>query len=396
MSNPSTKLPFGYWSHHVTVKKNDFKYKSLSSWSCNTAVGCLHGCLFCYVPETSAIKQADKLSEHGVADPDSEWGGYSLLRRWDNAKFLSSLRSAAKDEIKPDGNRAVMFSTTTDPYQLFTKAHSPSSYQLLNRHNELLMRRALTAIRDESDFNVRILTRSGVSKNHFDLFKSFGDRLVFGMSLPTLNDDLRKLYEPDAPGVDQRLRTLQKAKEQGLNVFVAIAPTYPECDEADLRATLEAVKKIEPITIYHEPINIRAENVTRIAAHAKVQQYEFKAETFATSDSWASYALKQLMDVQRLATELGIVDQLHLWPDQELRFGATTPTATTSKKRFLDRLQSEYGVPEAEVEDVYLRYTAWLEGWWTRISEWPGQAKQEGWTVPTIPAEFLPPVAVQS
>ena len=47
-----------------------------------------------------------------------------------------------------------------------------------------------------------------------------------------------------------------------------MAPTYPECDEADLRATLKAVAELEPITIFHEPINIRAENVARIEAQA--------------------------------------------------------------------------------------------------------------------------------
>ena len=84
------------------------------------------------------------------------------------------------------------------------------------------------------------------------------------MSLPTLRNDLAKVYEPKAPAPSQRLATLHAAKKAGLHVYVAIAPTYPECDEADLRATLKAVAELEPITIFHEPINIRAENVARI------------------------------------------------------------------------------------------------------------------------------------
>ena len=81
------------------------------------------------------------------------------------------------------------------------------------------------------------------------------------MSLPTLRNDLAKLYEPKAPPPSTRLATLRAAKEAGLNVYVAMAPTYPECDEVDLRATLEAVVELKPITVFHEPINIRAENV---------------------------------------------------------------------------------------------------------------------------------------
>src|SRR5439155_1346115 len=82
---------------------------------------------------------------------------------------------------------------------------------------------------------------SPLARGDFDLFKSFGKRLVFGMSLPTLRNDLAKVYEPKAPAPSQRLATLHAAKEAGLHVDVALAPTYPECDEADLRATLQAL-----------------------------------------------------------------------------------------------------------------------------------------------------------
>ena len=113
------------------------------------------------------------------------------------------------------------------------------------------------------------LCRSPLARADFDLFKSFGPRLLFGMSLPTLRNDLAKVYEPKAPAPSQRLAALRAAREAGLHVYVAVAPTYPECDETDLRATLKAVAEIEPVTIFHEPINIRAENVARIEAHAR-------------------------------------------------------------------------------------------------------------------------------
>ena len=88
------------------------------------------------------------------------------------------------------------------------------------------------------------------------------------MSLPALRNDLSKIYEPKAPAPSQRLATLRAAHEARLNVYVAVAPTHPECDEADLRATLQAVAEIKPVTIFHEPINIRAENVERFESHA--------------------------------------------------------------------------------------------------------------------------------
>ncbi len=80
----------------------------------------------------------------------------------------------------------------------------------------------------------------------FDLYQTFGNRLVFGMSLPTLRNDLAKIYEPKAPAPSQRFATLQEAKAARLHVYVAIAPTYPECDEEDLRATLAAIAGSRP------------------------------------------------------------------------------------------------------------------------------------------------------
>src|SRR4030095_2986831 len=179
-----------------------------------------------------------------------------------------------------------------------------------------LVRRSLELIRDHSTLNVRILTRSPLARADFDLFKSFGPRLLFGMSLPTLRNDLSKVYEPKAPAPSQRLATLHTAKEAGLHVYVAVAPTYPECDEADLRATLKAVKEVKPITIFHEPINIRAENVARIETQAESLGVRLRTEVFSTREAWQDYAVDALRTVRELAKEVGLEKRLHLWPDK--------------------------------------------------------------------------------
>ena len=132
-----------------------------------------------------------------------------------------------------------MFSSTTDPYQVIRNPDMAKTREL-TKANLAMVSRALELIRDRSSLNVRILTRSPLARVHFDLFRSFGHRLLFGMSIPTLRNDLADIYEPKAPAPTQRLETLQKAKEQGLHVYVAMAPTYPECDAADIRATMQA------------------------------------------------------------------------------------------------------------------------------------------------------------
>jgi DNA repair photolyase len=314
------KSPVDFWHAPAVIAENHFIYKSLSNWAFNVAVGCSHACRFCYVPSTATIKQGPKLAEYGVKDPDAEWGDYVLLRPWDEQKFLASLRSAEntpRKQLKPDGNRAVIYCSTTDPYQVIHHP-DPARQRELASHSRFLVRRSLELIRDESTLNVRILTRSPLARADFDIFKSFGKRLVFGMSLPTLRNDLAKVYEPKAPAPSQRLATLKAAVGAGLHVYVAMAPTYPECDEADLRATLKAVAELKPITVFHEPINIRAENVARIEEQAAETGVQLQTEVFASRESWQNYAVNALHTVSELAKEAGLSKRLHLWPDKSL------------------------------------------------------------------------------
>lgn len=370
--------PFDFWPEPAVIARNEFKFKSLSSWSFNISMGCSHGCRFCYVPSTSTNKHATALKKYGIADPDAEWGGYSLLRPWDEKKFLASLKSAEKVPVKKlnaDGNRAVMFCSTTDPFQVF-KASTAEKTKLLNDSAKAVVTKALEAIRDHSTLNVRILTRSPMARQFFDLFKSFGNRLTFGMSIPTLDNRLARVYEPNAPAPSKRLATLQAAKEAGLHVFVAIAPTYPECDEADLRNTLLTVKSLEPITIFHEPINMRADNVARIAEHAKELDVKLKTEVFADPLSWRRYSLESLMLMEWIAGEVGLKDCLKLWPDKDLKsesFYLEIRKLGWEKRSLTSYERKRYR--EQDALNYEKQYLPWLESWWSRISDWPGERR---------------------
>jgi DNA repair photolyase len=327
------------WKKPVTIEPNGFKHKSLSMWSCNVAVGCNHGCTFCYVPQVSTNRMASVLAKHGVKDPDEEWGGYVFPRPFEEGVFLKSLRAAEREKrLNADGNRAVMFCTTTDPYQVVS-ANIPKSGEA----NVLPTRRALEMILEYSTVNVRILTRSPLARQDFDLMRQFGKRLMFGMSLPTLDNALARIYEPKAPAPAKRLETLQLAKESGLHVFVAVAPVYPDCSTADMKETLAAVAALEPLTVFMEPINIRGENVKRIEKRARELNRGVRSEVFRSNETWRAYAWEQLHQFEALARQAGLGDDiLHLWPD--------------------DSLQAKHP------DDL-----TWLGRHWDKVSAWPGK-----------------------
>lgn len=385
MHEPLGEL-FDFWHVPAKIDPNNFKFKSLSCWSLNISVGCAHACRFCYVPSAAANKQAPILAKYGVDDPDAQWGGYSLLRPWNEKVFLASLLKAENTslaDLNPDGNRAVILCSTTDPYQVF-RASTAEKSRTLNSASLDMVGRALELILERSTLNVRILTRSPLARKHFNLFARFGDRLLFGMSLPTLDDQLAKLYEPKAPAPTQRLKTLQAAKAAGLRVYVAVAPTYPDCDESDLNRTLLAVRALDPVTVFHEPINIRSENVERIEAHANSLGRDVRTEVFRTTGTWARYALQSLQSVQRLATKLNLLDRLHLWPDRTL---AHEKVFLEAQKNVLPEGQQPRTVYEEDhwkeaQRPAYEKCRHWIEGWHARISEWPGVRQGRAGRVP--------------
>jgi hypothetical protein len=100
--------------------------------------------------------------------------------------------------------------------------------------------------------------------------------------------------------------------------------------------------------VFHEPINIRAQNVNRIQAHAQTLGAKVNTQVFASPAAWRQYAMESLLTVQSLAAKLGLADRLHSWPDKSL---GTAAAANATPK------------PEA-----HLRF---IHRCWNRISEWP-------------------------
>lgn len=344
----------GIYDNAVEVAVNKFKHKSLSAFSLNVAIGCFFGCRFCYVPSASTIWLGWKLVRYGVLDADADWGDYCLIRRWDEKKFRKSLAKAValpKEKIAPDGHRAVMLCTNTDPYQPVFHP-DPMIRAKLGQYLRLIVRRSLEILLEPEfqTLNVRILTRGLAVKEDFDLMRKFGNRLILGMSVPTLDNRLARLYEPKAPAPTRRLEMLHSAKRVGIPVYVAMAPTYPECGESDIRRSMEAIADLNPLTIFAEPINARAKNVDRIENEAMRKGMETKAGIIRGRETRIRYAIEQLKLIEKVAGELGIQDKLHLWPDQELAAEEVV------------KIQPD---PES--------YRSWIKGYHYRISEWPGK-----------------------
>ena len=357
----TTKAPppviSGQHSIPATIERNHFKYKSLSSWALNLFMGCAHGCRFCYVTDTSTNKQTNLLRSYGVRDAVEDWGSYVLVRPWNRTKFMASLEKAEQTHpglLNADGNRAVFLCSTTDPYQVIRNPDSEECEELNDKAAEV-RRKALTAILELSTLNVRILTRSPLARQDFDLFKKFGDRLLLGTSLPTMDDKLRKLYEPDVPHPKQRLKLLTDAHAAGIHTYVAVAPVFPEVGYKGMLEVFKAVKAAKPWTIFMEPVNLRLGIAQRIQERAKKLKIDMDMSIYDGGEKWVQYAIQSLKDAERAAKATGQIDCLHIWPDHE----------ALSRRSV------------ANAQDDPAAYLKWLRGYWKRVSEWPGKSTRK-------------------
>ena len=355
----ANSILIGLHDRPVVIARNHFLYKSLSSWAVNGYLGCLHGCRFCYVPDTTANKQCALLRSYGVSDPVTDWGNYLLVRPWDERAFMKSLRDAestALSDLNVEGNRAVMFSSTTDPYQVI-RGGDPDKRSMLSTIDRSNMRRSLQRILENSTLNVRILTRSPLARQDFDLLKQFRNRLLLGVSLPTLDDDLARLYEPHSPAPKQRLKLLVDAHAEGIPTFVAVAPVFPEVGYDGMLEVFNAVKAVDPFTIFMEPVNMRLGIAERIREEAIKIGKGINMTPYTDNNAWVKYAIRTLRDAERAADAAGVRDRLHLWPDHEaLGAAKVIESQSTAWKHPRD-----------------LTYKEWLQSYWNRISEWPGK-----------------------
>ena len=195
----------------------------------------------------------------------------------------------------------------------------------------------------------------------------------------------------DATRLDvEDLRRVQEAVDAGLHVFVALAPTLPDEGEKELRATLAELVKLKPITIFHEAINLRAENVSRIEKQAESMNTTVESSVFQTDERWREYAFGRYALIDKIAKDLKIPEGvLHQWPDKDL----------AKKERFMlmKQMQAERDFrsvclsPEQEKlceEQWNSRYKHWLDYWHNpsaRISSWPGKSlpNWKNYAIPT-------------
>lgn len=220
MDEPSPPIP-EIRRHEKTVKKALKKDLFVDLFSCakyrmSPYMACAHGCLYC-------DGRAEKYFVQGEFDRDI------VIRQ--------NLPDLLKEEIPKlrETGTVSIGSGITDVYQPVE-----AEEKLMRRCGEILL---------QTDLPVSVLTKSALIQRDMDIWSRVNEKngFILAMSLTTENDDLRRIFEPHAASVPERLATIKAFKEKGCAVGVLAMPFLPMINDAtkeirSLFATLADLK----------------------------------------------------------------------------------------------------------------------------------------------------------
>lgn len=238
------------------------KAKEYCPLACNLYKGCGHGCVYCYAPSATRTSRADFRNPAPRKD--------ILARLAVDAPRMSSPMMPEK--------RPVLLSFTSDAYQPIKK--------------EWGITREAIKILHGAGFRVTVLTKGGHrAERDFDLMSRDDTHAA---SLTLLDGDESLKWEPGAALPGDRIRTLEKAHNLGMQTWVSLEPVLDP----------EAVYEI--IALTHSFVGMYKVGVLNYHEHAK-------------TINWEAFAIKVVEQLERYNCEYYLKEDLRKWlPERQL------------------------------------------------------------------------------
>lgn len=201
---------------------------AIGDYCINPYIGCQHACVYCYADYYTKMR--------GYT---GEWGSYLYAKVNAPELLLKEIRRKRKG--------VVYLSSLTDPYQPVEM-----KYKLTRRILEILMGYGWPVI---------IQTKSSSIIRDMDIITN-GNANV-GFTIITLDEDIRKRFEPFSSPVSSRIDALERFKRENVRTFVFIGPVLPGTKLDDLRDLIMAVKDHADL-IYFDRLNLKPGLYNRI------------------------------------------------------------------------------------------------------------------------------------
>ncbi len=193
---PSIVIP-----HNPLLKINEIQCRSALNLSkipgfeycLNPYIGCSHGCIYCYATFMKRFRNHPE-----------EWGSFVDVK--------ANLPDVLRKEVKKKRNGEVGIGTVQDAYQPIE-----TKYQITRQAIKILI---------ENNFPFEILTKSSLVVRDIDMFKGY-DKVCVEVTLTTLDENIRKIFEPQAASVPARIKALENLIENRIETNVFFGPVIP-------------------------------------------------------------------------------------------------------------------------------------------------------------------------
>jgi DNA repair photolyase len=175
-----------------TVCKTILNRSGLSDYSLNCYTGCTHACAYCYA------RYMQRFHPH-----DEPWGAFVDVK--------VNAVEVLKRQLRRATPGTVFVSSACDGWQPIE-----AQWRLTRRCCELLLERG---------FRLHVLTKSTLVLRDLDVFAR--RPVQVGVTLTTLDERLRELWEPGAARVPERLGVIEAAQRAGLQTGIMFGPLLP-------------------------------------------------------------------------------------------------------------------------------------------------------------------------
>ena len=239
-------------------------------YTVNPYLGCGHGCLYCYAVFLKRF-----------AHIRGEWGTFVEVKA--NAPLV------LQKQIKKSRPGLVNFSTVTDPYQPLER-----KYQLTRRCLEVLA---------GTDFDVSVLTKSDLVLRDLDVLGRCRVRDL-GITVTTLDEEVRRAFEPGAPSTKRRLGALEELVSRGYAPWVFLGPVLPFfSDQPDrLEEILSELAAAGTGEVLVDTMNLKGENRSSVMGLIRKdypEAYEYYLEVYRDCKSYRERLRRDILEASR-------------------------------------------------------------------------------------------------
>jgi DNA repair photolyase len=244
----------------------------------STGTACAYTCEFCYVPDMMD-KQKPYLETHGITAPHED---IVIRRAGAIARLCCELtdRHGRPKYWARDDRRVIYSSPLVDVAANMELVHETI--------------KACQVILKLTNWQIRLLSKSNLLPKIAEQLSTHRDRMIYGVSTGTLDDDLARVFEKGTPLVSKRIASLHWLQDNGFRTFGMICPSLPQEDYNDFAEWMRySIRADRCEHVWAEVLNVRGDSMTRtinaLAAGGSHMEARMLSET-RDRDVWEKYA----------------------------------------------------------------------------------------------------------